>query len=134
MTAFLQAATEATPDVSFSTHVAGPQDPLAGSVVVELRSYAAPSAAAAADPGSAGLEAARQNARQQRAWQDMVTAAAQLLSAAASSGSGSWEPLPRLALVHMASSFSTQLAICRCRTTSKLLRRSAKVRGTVCVG
>lgn len=132
--AFLQHAVASLNDVEFSTRVADADEPMAGCVVVEMRSYAAPPSSMAADPSEAALEASRQQAREVRAWHDLISAAVQLLSSAAgpsTSGGASPVPapsLPRVALVHMSSSLSTQLAICRCRTTSKLLRRSAKVR------
>jgi hypothetical protein len=128
--AFLRSATAATPDVTASTSLAGPGERLAGCVLVKLQSWAAPPAArqAADDDGAAAQAAARRQVRQRQAWQDMVAVAALLLTAAGSSSAGGdARPLPRLAVVHMLGSLSTQLALCRRKTTTKLLRRSAKV-------
>lgn len=88
----------------------------AGTVIIQLTSYSSD----VDHRSEADVDGSRLRRRMDRAWQDMVQVAAQLLS--------SNEAIPRLTLVHLSGTCSTRLALCRRRTTSKLLRRSGKVR------
>jgi hypothetical protein len=122
---FLQAATSTLPDVSFETALADPDSDLAGSVLVKLTSFSnLPDSSAPAE------ERARFQRRMVAAWQDATALVARMLSSstgAAADAAAAAVDLPRLCLVHMSGSCSTRLALCRRRTTSKLLRRSGKV-------
>jgi hypothetical protein len=122
---FLQAATSTLPDVSFETALADPDSDLAGSVLVKLTSFSnLPDSSAPAE------ERARFQRRMVAAWQDATALAARMLSSstgAAADAAAAADELPRLCLVHLSGSCSTRLALCRHRTTSKLLRRSGKV-------
>jgi hypothetical protein len=121
---FLQAATATLPDVSFETALADPDSDLAGSVLVKLTSFSnLPDSSAPAE------ERARFQRRMVAAWQDATALAARMLSSSsgAAADAAAAVELPRLCLVHMSGSCSTRLALCRRRTTSKLLRRSGKV-------
>lgn len=123
---YLARATAATQDVSFEVALADPEEDLAGSVLVRLTSFTD-----VADPSAPSEEAARLGRRMTKSWQDMVAVAARMMgSSNSAAGVGSGEAaveLPRLSLVHMFASCSTQLALSRRRTTSKLLQRSGKV-------
>ncbi|WIA33136.1 hypothetical protein OEZ86_006287 [Tetradesmus obliquus] len=120
---FLQAATSMFPDVAFETALADPDSDLAGSVLVTLTSHSnLPDSSAPAE------ERARFQRRMEAAWQDATALVARMLSSSsATADAAAAAELPRLCLVHMSGSCSTRLALCRRRTTSKLLRRSGKV-------
>jgi hypothetical protein len=132
--AFLQSATESCPDVAFKTSIPDPDDSVTGSLLVALESYSSSSGGGGSSSGRA------LNSRELQAWQDMVSVAVSLMDAgskrgAPGSGGGSdgydesvGPAVPRLCVTYLDGSLSTQLAISRRRTTSKLLRRSAKVR------
>lgn len=115
----LMALQRTTPDVTVETALAESSSDLAGTVLVKFISYRADTN----NRPEADADGSRSARRMNKAWQDMVQIAAQLLS---SSGGEA----PRLALVHTDASCSTRLALCRRRTTSKLLRRSGKVHDT----
>uniref|UniRef100_A0A383W4J3 Nuclear pore complex protein n=1 Tax=Tetradesmus obliquus TaxID=3088 RepID=A0A383W4J3_TETOB len=120
---FLQAATSMFPDVAFETALADPDSDLAGSVLVTLTSHSnLPDSSAPAE------ERARFQRRMEAAWQDATALVARMLSSSsATADAAAAAELPRLCLVHMSGSCSTRLALCRRRTTSKLLRRTGKV-------
>jgi hypothetical protein len=124
--AFLQAATESCPDVAFKTSIPDPDDSVTGGLLVALECYS-----------SSGSSSGRAlNSRELQAWQDMVSVAISLRDAGskrgALGGSDGYDEregpaMTRLCVTYLDCSLSTQLAISRRRTTSKLLRRSAKV-------
>jgi hypothetical protein len=136
---FLQSATAACPDVSFSTGTPGADESLAGCLLVKLNCYSrSSSSSSSGGDGSLGQQGSELQSREQVAWMDMVAVAVALMDAGSNRGAGGGGAgteesgeggVPRLSVVFLNSSFSTQLAISRRRTTSKLLRRSAKVRG-----
>lgn len=127
--AFLQAATESCPDVAFKTSIPDPDDSVTGGLLIALQCYSSSS-------GSSGRVL---NSRELQAWQDMVSVAVSLMDAGSkrgalggNGGSDGYDEsegpaVPRLCVTYLDGSLSTQLAISRRRTTSKLLRRSAKV-------
>jgi hypothetical protein len=141
--AFLSAATASFSDVSFETDVAGQDDPVQGCLLVRLGCYTRNRSSGGGSSGSSR----ELDGRELQAWQDMVAVAVALMdagskrdTASSSSGYGQYDQeeaggaaaavaLPRLCVAYLDASLSTQLAISRRRTTSKLLRRSAKVRG-----
>jgi hypothetical protein len=125
--AFLQSASASCPDVTCETEMSDPEEPLSGCLLVRLRCYSR------ADSSSSSSSRAL-DSREQQAWQDMVSVAVALMDAGSGRGAvgsegGEGSGVPSLNVVYLNSSLSTQLAISRRRTTSKLLRRSAKVRG-----
>jgi hypothetical protein len=126
--AFLQNAAASCPDVTCETEISDPEEPLSGCLLVRLRCYSR------ADSSSSSSSGRALDSRELQAWQDMVSVAVALMDAGCGRGAVGSEGVegsgvPRLNVVYLNSSLSTQLAISRRRTTSKLLRRSAKVRG-----
>jgi len=128
--AFLQAATAAHPDVAWVTGQPPDDEPMAGCLLIKLTAYTRD------DSGSGGVLDSRELA----AWQALVSVAVGLMDAGSKGvgdggdegGDGDGDEgvsggVPRLCVVYLNSSLSTQLAISRRRTTSKLIRRSAKV-------
>ncbi|KAF8067307.1 SRL1 [Scenedesmus sp. PABB004] len=122
VSAFLAAAAPGAPDVRAEVSPAEPGSDAGGCVLVRLASFGG-----AAEPDAPDAEHARLGRRMTAAWADMASLAARLLSAGGRGGAGDDGGLPRLSLVSLGASLSTRLALCRHRTTSKLLRRSAKV-------
>lgn len=147
--AFLSAATASNPDVSFQTDVPGPDDTVQGCLLVHLKCYTRKRSNGGGSDGSSGSSRVL-DGRELQAWQDMVAAVVALMDAgskrdaAGGSGYGEYDQeeaggaaavaLPRLCMAYLDASLSSQLAISRRRTTSKLLRRSAKVSGTYSPG
>lgn len=126
LNAQLSALPSTAPDVAAETAIADSGGDMAGTLLIRLTSFNDN----IADRPASDADGSRLSRRMNRAWQDMVKIAAQLLSS--SSRTGDSDDMPRLALVHMTASCSTRLALCRRRTTSKLLRRSGKVTGFSC--
>lgn len=143
--AFLSAATASNPDVSFQTDVPGPDDTVQGCLLVHLKCFTRKrSSGGGGSDGSSSGSSRVLDGRELQAWQDMVAAVVALMDAgskrdaAGGSGYGEYDQeeaggaaavaLPRLCVTYLDASLSSQLAISRRRTTSKLLRRSAKVR------
>lgn len=103
-----------TPDVSAEVFLPDTSDSLAGTVLIKLTSFNAD----IAERAESDVDGSRLANRMNRAWQDMVRVVSEVLSSS---------EVPKMAVVHMSASTSTRLALCRRRTTSKLLRRSGKV-------
>jgi hypothetical protein len=118
--------------------VSAPEDGCAGCISITLGFKEAMRSMVEGLGGTApAAETARLKRRVLKAWQNLVAVAFQLLTGSGRQMIGSEQDsgslasklsaMPRLTVVSMRGSLSTMVGLCRRRTISKLLRRSAKV-------